>query len=109
MEAEILPGRVLPEIQTTLDLEVATVNSAAQTVSISVFLAEVLVERIVIVINEEEGVTELVRFEHFESRREILAIFSEIVEGLKIDLGIGHEAKTNGCKGNQNSFFEHKM
>ena len=73
--AEILESRVLPEVESALDLEIAAVDCAGKT-GITVGLVGV------IVVDEEESVTPLVTLEHLESGRDVLAVLAQIEEGL---------------------------
>ena len=80
--AEVLEGTVLPEVDTAFNLEIASVDCAGQTVL-------TLGGGGVVVVDEEEGVTELVTLEHLEGGGHVIAVLSEIVEGLDVGLGKG--------------------
>ena len=90
MEAEVAEGRILPEVQGALNLEVAALEGAAQPV-----LA--VVAGGIVVVDEEERVSPGVALEHLEGGGGILP--PEIIEKLHIRLRLsgtdestGHEA-----------------
>ena len=100
MKAEILQVAVLPEIDSALYLEIATIGRAAVLESL-----EVLVSGVVVVIDEEEGITELVTLEHLEGGGHVLTILTEIVKRLDISLGLGHEREgQSGDSGRDDAF-----
>ena len=89
MQAEIFEVAVLPEIDSALNLEIASISRPAVPKAL-----EILVGRVVVVVDEEEGVTELVALEHLEGGGHVLTILTEIVK--RLDIGLGLRGKREG-------------
>ena len=79
MEAERGKLRVLPEIEAARDLKISTTRS------IDLILG---ILRVVVIVHEEEGVTPFVPVETLKSGGHVTAVLTEIVEGLKVGLGL---------------------
>ena len=96
MEAERRKLGVLPEIEAAGNLEVSSPRGY--------FLIVHLLT--VIIIDEEESVAPFVTVEALEGGGDMLPVFSEVVENLKVSLRLGRKSEGNGCgERSQNCFF----
>ena len=102
--AEVLQVGVLPEIDAAFNFEIAAVDRTASTWNLVL-----VVGAVVIVIDEEEGITEFVALEHLKGGSHIIAAVAEVIEQLNI-LGLCSLSKCERCKGSgEKDFFGQKM
>lgn len=98
MCAEVLEDRVLPEIETACDLEIAAAD--ADELAVGVF-------GVVVVVNEEEGVSPVVSVVALKGGGDMTA--TEVPESLKVGLRLGslsEERCGNSCR---NEYFFHHL